>query len=254
MSPLDLDGNFTLMAPRPGRYSLGIYPPAYTLENGALAVPARGVQALDLTPIPKPTLLVHVSGPDGKPLSTDDFTASILASWDGANIIARSKGIVGSPGMLVIPAPGFQLPASVSWIDIRIRAPELGCGEITLRKWPTGPVELKLDAGADLSGALLDEAGKAIPGAQIRLVCLAPLPDGSDQLDPVSGKKTAIADATGHFTILHLLPGRYYLVAHKPTGGSQSRMVWVAAPHTAITILPTDVVHPEEILRRAIVE
>jgi hypothetical protein len=160
-----------------------------------LIEPALGTETLtcDVQLDRGKTLVVNVVGPDGKALA--GATASGVTALGG---ITALKG-ASVTALALSPARPRTLTC--------VHAGRKLAGHIRLTGKEAGPVTVRLQPWATLSGRLLDEDGKAMPGVQVRLFYAEDSERGLFESGIPASTKAVKTDASGTFRVEGVFPG-----------------------------------------------
>lgn len=134
----------------------------------------------------------RVVGPDGEPLAGGSITGDLDYLFQGS----------GGP----MPSAEFTVSKLVPGAprDLFVYHADKGlAGSIVVRPDEPGPITLKLQPGGEVTGRLVNSAGKPIAGWQI--ACRIPYGDPNHESATTGAAKT---DAEGRFRFKNLAPGR----------------------------------------------
>lgn len=159
-------------------------------------------QRVDLGGIEGPLQVVLESGPGlaGRVVDTHGFAIA------AAEVTARLRPDDGKPEVTVAassdPSGRFELVLPVGTVDLGIRAAGFQPLERLGIESTEGEIELRLTAAGILEGRVVDEQGRPVPGALLRLASL-------DE----EAEWASTADEFGGFYLDDVRPGRHWLVA-----------------------------------------
>jgi large repetitive protein len=205
----EADGSFAFDELAEGSYAL-------TAEQGALY--GEEVDALDATTDPVtiklragPTLVLHVTEPDGRPIARAIVETSSRSATTGDDGSVRLRSVDLDSEVVRISAAGHA--------NYRDRIPSGDDPSATIER------TIVLAAGAELTGLVVDGAGQPVAQAYVELM--------------IGGRhdETAIAESDGTWKIEGLPAGSYGLRA--------SSNVHVAAPDLPVDF---DGVHPQHLV------
>ncbi len=239
------DGRFEFTAVPPGRYDLAARGTRHALRTGGPKAPpvdvagTERIDGLELSLPPAGAIIGRVVGPDGQPMPniqvgairkvagglvtpesgrpvpvggmavTDDHGRFELEALHALDYYLRVRGGLGP----VVPtaADGVTATTSTTYFPGTTN-PEAAVAVTVVAGVTTTVGDLRLvEALAfDVSGTVVDDAGRPVPDVQLRMV-----PPGSRLPALPVGGVSARSDARGAFTV-RMLPGQYLLVAVPP--------------------------------------
>jgi hypothetical protein len=139
------------------------------------------------------TLVVNIVGPDGKALA--GATVSDVTALGG--IIALKGSSVTALGL----SPDW--PRTLTCVHLGRKL----AGHIRLTDKETGPATVRLRPWAALTGRLLDDDGKPMPGVQVRLFYAIDSARGLFESGIPASTKALKTDASGAFRVEGVFPG-----------------------------------------------
>ncbi|HEY4182175.1 MAG TPA: sigma-70 family RNA polymerase sigma factor [Kofleriaceae bacterium] len=203
-----------------GRFDFGMMPPVnlvISAESDGRAPTSLSIRVSDPTAKPAPENVEIVLG---------ECRSRIAGTVrDGASPISHARllvaGLAGSEsdanGAFSVCMPDADYP------NLRVEAD--GYGSINVQVPPMQGVmrrDIVLVPEATISGVVVDDTGKAIPGA---VVAARPAADGQDE----ASSRDTIADQDGRFELDEMAPSKYGVVAFTATGSSPAAVVVAAA-------------------------
>jgi hypothetical protein len=155
-----------------------------------------GTKALtaDVTVDPGVSRVVTIVGPNGRPVSG----ARVL---EEATRIRFSDPLAGAEVTVYALAPGERRRVYARDDDRRL------AGFVTLDDKETGPVTLRMEPTATVTGRVVDRAGLPVKGARVRPVYDDPRLDAVVNAPDRDSNVPAVTDAAGRFTLANLPAG-----------------------------------------------
>jgi RNA polymerase sigma-70 factor (ECF subfamily) len=207
-----------------GSFDFGVQPAAMFLVSA---------EADDKTPA---AIAIATMDPRGKPAS-DALVLELgpcrarlygsIVDASGGGIAKARLAVKGLGGAEASATGEYSLCVPMGDSRVRIVADGYGAVELPIHLVGAHHRDFELVPEAVLAGIVIDEAGKGVPYAQV----LA-LPQAIEQ-PHFLGDGSAVADASGHFRIANLAPGRFMLAARADGYGSSAPKPAIAAPGEA---------------------
>ncbi|MCP3099319.1 carboxypeptidase regulatory-like domain-containing protein [Myxococcus sp. K15C18031901] len=196
----DANGRFQFELDRPGRFHLSTESEHFLKVQRSVDAPATDVRLV---------------------LSSGGRVVGRVVDGQGEPLPAAVLSVHASPDTLPVALPvrpdeegRFQIEAVPPGRHVLLAAfdanlPHRETVPIEVFGTETVTVTVRLDAGLSVSGVVVDEANRPIPGATVTATPLTATPSHLRHLG--AGFSTAssrgVADETGRFTVKHLLPG-----------------------------------------------
>lgn len=196
------DGSFRIDDVEPGRYSLRADAPAAgTSRVVALEVPAAGLRGVELRLVPGCELVLRLNDAAGAPVGGAAVRLSVGEMGIGRRTQAGFDGIARFRNLW----PGST--------RLLVEAGSSGEHQETLRLPAKGVVRktIVLTGSLDINGRVVDDLGRAAPGAIVRVLPLRLLGKPEESL-------RAVTSGDGHFRIGPLAEGENKIWAEWPRG------------------------------------
>jgi len=248
-----LNGSFVVKLAQPGNYGVEVESDSSQPYHANLTVPAAGLTGLTFVVKPVPTLHLKLIGPDGEPLrggSVDTWMDihSYVAERPfvrGARPGTPEPRNVSPDGTVDIPMPPTVDAEHTSQITVGVREAQIGWGQTHIDGWTEDPLTVYLQKGAVLSGKVLGDDGKPIPGSQIIAVRASNPEEGYRQLfigplGETALRAAAVSDEDGKFSIPALPYGPYWIQARFPKGGMGAQMVTLSKSNQQVALSARD--------------
>lgn len=226
------DGSFSFAAPAPGPYQMytGFSQEAdYQPVNLAVRVPAGGVTGIAVPVENRLNFRVRMIGVDGKLVTSGKVNVALQVQSSKSNWGFNQSSDVGPDGLVPLRSYNNVLPATetATGVSLTVRHDTAGWAHLHLDHWTEGPVTLQLRKGATILGQVVDEAGRPIKDASLRLNWLEEENQEVSFEDMGQDIGNVGVTAGANFSLTQLPLGDYRLTTAAPGYSDQSTVVHV---------------------------